>query len=130
MAISSPTSSGAPAAMRAEEAMLVRIPPGCTTVTPTVATVGTADNVVPAEGRIKVDVRVESAEEQERVESAMAALTAGCLDDPRVTLRMDDVADAMLLAAASPHDKVKLKARAAEFTVTHAADAYAALVGL
>jgi glutamate carboxypeptidase len=47
-----------------------------TTVTPTVATVGTADNVVPAEGRIKVDVRVESAAEQERVESAMATLTA------------------------------------------------------
>jgi glutamate carboxypeptidase len=38
-----------------------------TTVTPTVANVGTADNVVPAEGRIKVDVRVESAAEQDRV---------------------------------------------------------------
>jgi glutamate carboxypeptidase len=47
-----------------------------TTVTPTVATVGTADNVVPAEGRIKVDVRVESAAEQQRVEAAMAALRA------------------------------------------------------
>jgi glutamate carboxypeptidase len=45
-----------------------------TTVTPTVASVGTADNVVPALGRIKVDVRVESAEEKERVEAAMAAL--------------------------------------------------------
>ena len=45
-----------------------------TTVTPTVAVVGTADNVVPAEGRIKVDVRVESADEKERVEAAMAAL--------------------------------------------------------
>lgn len=47
-----------------------------TTVTPTVAIVGTADNVVPAEGRIKVDVRVESAAEQDRVEAAMAALTS------------------------------------------------------
>lgn len=47
-----------------------------TTVTPTVANVGTTDNVVPAVGRIKVDARVESAEEKDRVEAAMAALTA------------------------------------------------------
>ncbi len=47
-----------------------------TTVTPTVADVGTADNVVPALGQIKVDVRVESAAEKERVETAMAGLTA------------------------------------------------------
>ncbi len=47
-----------------------------TTVTPTVANVGTTDNVVPAEGRIKVDARVESADERVRVEAAMAALTA------------------------------------------------------
>jgi glutamate carboxypeptidase len=45
-----------------------------TTVTSTVATAGTADNVVPAEARIKVDVRVESAAETERIESAMARL--------------------------------------------------------
>ncbi len=45
-----------------------------TTVTPTVASAGTADNVVPAQGRIKVDVRVESADEKDRVEAAMAAL--------------------------------------------------------
>lgn len=45
-----------------------------TTVTPTVANAGTADNVVPALGRIKVDVRVESADEKDRVEAAMAAL--------------------------------------------------------
>ena len=45
-----------------------------TTVTPTVAAVGTADNVVPALGRIRVDVRVESADEKDRVEAAMAAL--------------------------------------------------------
>jgi glutamate carboxypeptidase len=43
-------------------------------VTPTVAVAGTADNVVPAEAHIKVDVRVESAAEKDRVEAAMAAL--------------------------------------------------------
>ena len=45
-----------------------------TTVTPTVASSGTADNVVPAEARIRVDVRVESADEKQRVEAAIAAL--------------------------------------------------------
>jgi glutamate carboxypeptidase len=56
-----------------------------TTVTPTVANVGTADNVVPAEGRIKVDVRVESAEETARVETAMAALAPF---DPEATIEV------------------------------------------
>lgn len=37
----------------------------------------------------------------------MAALTAGCLDDPRVMLRMDDVSDAMLLAP-EPLDAILL----------------------
>ncbi|MGV9452198.1 M20 family metallopeptidase [Streptomyces sp. NPDC003635] len=46
-----------------------------TTVTPTVAAAGTQDNVVPAQATVFVDVRVESAEEKERVESAFAALT-------------------------------------------------------
>jgi glutamate carboxypeptidase len=45
-----------------------------TTVTPTVARAGTADNVVPAETRIKVDCRVESAAEKARVEDLMANL--------------------------------------------------------
>jgi glutamate carboxypeptidase len=45
-----------------------------TTVTPTMAVAGTADNVVPAEARIKVDVRVESFDEARRVEEAMAGL--------------------------------------------------------
>ena len=56
-----------------------------TTVTPTVANVGTADNVVPALGRIKVDVRVESADEKDRVEAAMAAL---CPVDPDSTIEV------------------------------------------
>ncbi|MFF4255256.1 M20 family metallopeptidase [Streptomyces sp. NPDC001663] len=46
-----------------------------TTVTPTVASAGTLDNVVPAEAKVVVDVRVESAAEKERIESAFAALT-------------------------------------------------------
>ncbi len=46
-----------------------------TTVTPTVAQAGTADNVVPAEARIRVDCRVTSAAEKDRVEAAMAALS-------------------------------------------------------
>jgi glutamate carboxypeptidase len=47
-----------------------------TTVTPTVARVGTADNVVPAEARVRVDVRVTSPEEKDRVEALMAGLVA------------------------------------------------------
>lgn len=46
-----------------------------TTVTPTVARAGTTDNVVPAEARIVVDVRVREPREKERVEAAFAALT-------------------------------------------------------
>ncbi|WP_328306925.1 M20 family metallopeptidase [Streptomyces sp. NBC_00442] len=46
-----------------------------TTVTPTVASAGTLDNVVPAAATVTVDVRVESAEEKERIEAAFAALT-------------------------------------------------------
>ncbi|MEU9145983.1 M20 family metallopeptidase [Streptomyces sp. NPDC048349] len=45
-----------------------------TTVTPTVASAGTLDNVVPAGATVVVDVRVESADEKERIESAFAAL--------------------------------------------------------
>lgn len=50
-------------------------PATATTVTPTVATAGTADNVVPAEARVKVDVRVEQAGEKERIEGLFAGLT-------------------------------------------------------
>jgi glutamate carboxypeptidase len=46
-----------------------------TTVTPTVATAGTADNVVPAEALIRVDVRVIDGAERQRVLDAMNALT-------------------------------------------------------
>jgi glutamate carboxypeptidase len=45
-----------------------------TTVTPTVASAGTADNVVPAEARIRIDVRVSELDEADRLEAAMAAL--------------------------------------------------------
>jgi glutamate carboxypeptidase len=47
-----------------------------TTVTPTVARAGTADNVVPAEARIRVDCRVTDAEETARVEACFADLTS------------------------------------------------------
>lgn len=56
-----------------------------TTVTPTVATAGTADNVVPAETRIRVDCRVTGPEEKERVESLMGGLTPV---DPEATLEV------------------------------------------
>lgn len=46
-----------------------------TTVTPTVATAGTSDNVVPAAAWIAVDVRVETTQEKDRIEAAFAALT-------------------------------------------------------
>ena len=50
-------------------------PATATTVTPTVASAGTADNVVPAEARVKVDVRVEQPGEAERLEGLFASLT-------------------------------------------------------
>jgi glutamate carboxypeptidase len=46
-----------------------------TTVTPTVASAGTADNVVPAETRVKVDVRVEQAGEDHRLLGLFGSLT-------------------------------------------------------
>ncbi|MFE2496770.1 M20 family metallopeptidase [Streptomyces scopuliridis] len=57
-----------------------------TTVTPTVASAGTLDNVVPAEATVVVDVRVESADEKERIESAFAAL-APHLDGARIAVQ-------------------------------------------
>ena len=45
-----------------------------TTVTPTIATAGTTENVVPAAAQITVDVRVNVVSEKARVESAFSAL--------------------------------------------------------
>lgn len=77
-----------------------------TTVTPTVASAGTLDNVVPAEATVLVDVRVETAEEKDRVEAAFAALTPH-LDGARITVRgavgrppMPESASLRLFAAA------------------------------
>lgn len=61
------------AALAPQVAALAR-PEAGTTVTPTVAVAGTAENVVPASASMKVDVRVTSASEKERVELAMAGL--------------------------------------------------------
>ena len=47
-----------------------------TTVTPTVAKAGTADNVVPDSARIAVDVRCVTPEEKDRLEREMSKLTA------------------------------------------------------
>ncbi|MDH2392486.1 M20 family metallopeptidase [Streptomyces sp. HNM0663] len=81
-------------------------PDAGTTVTPTVASAGTLDNVVPAEATVVVDVRVESADEKERVESAFASL-APHLDDAEVAVEgavgrppMPESASAGLFAAA------------------------------
>jgi glutamate carboxypeptidase len=46
-----------------------------TTVTPTVAAAGTADNVVPALAEIRVDVRITQMSEAERVTEALRSLT-------------------------------------------------------
>lgn len=46
-----------------------------TSVAPTVASAGTADNVIPAEARIRVDVRVTNADEKDRIEALMAGIT-------------------------------------------------------
>jgi glutamate carboxypeptidase len=50
-------------------------PATATTVTPTVVAGGTADNVVPARTRLSVDVRVEQAGEDARLDAAFAGLT-------------------------------------------------------
>jgi glutamate carboxypeptidase len=81
-----------------------------TTVTPTVVSGGTADNVVPAETRVKVDVRVTSAAERERVEAAMRSLVPvdeaatievlGAIGRPP----MPESAAATLLPVALAHD--------------------------
>ena len=57
-----------------------------TTVTPTVASAGTADNVVPALTTVYVDVRVEHADERERVDRAMAEL-ASVHPEARIEIR-------------------------------------------
>lgn len=47
-----------------------------TTVTPTTLASGTTTNTVPAAGRLSIDVRAESAAEQQRVDRGMRSLTA------------------------------------------------------
>jgi len=76
---------GANALVQAAHLVLALAPlgrPGMgTTVTPTMAAAGTATNVVPAEARVEVDVRVAQPDEAGRVHAAMQALAAtvpGC----------------------------------------------------
>ena len=49
-------------------------PAAGTTITPTLASAGTAENVVPAHATVRLDVRVTSLDEARRVERALAAL--------------------------------------------------------
>ncbi|MFD0236187.1 M20 family metallopeptidase [Streptomyces decoyicus] len=77
-----------------------------TTVTPTVASAGTLDNVVPAEATVIVDVRVESADEKDRIEAAFAGL-APHLDEAKIAVQgavsrppMPESASAELFAVA------------------------------
>jgi glutamate carboxypeptidase len=58
-------------------------PAAGTTVTPTLASAGTAENVVPAGARVRVDVRVTSMDEAARIEASMAALG---VHDPAATV--------------------------------------------
>jgi glutamate carboxypeptidase len=57
-----------------------------TSVTPTVVSAGTTDNVVPATARLTVDVRVETEAEASRVEAAFAALRPH-LEGARLTVQ-------------------------------------------
>ena len=59
-----------------------------TTVTPTMATSGTADNVVPALTTVVVDVRVEQSGEKERIEGLFAELAATGPSLPGATVEL------------------------------------------
>ena len=82
-----------------------------TTVTPTVASAGTADNVVPAVTKVRVDARVVSAGEKERVEHLMSTLSSdvpgagvevtGGLDRPPMPESASTSLFAVALAAAA-----------------------------
>ncbi|MEU1540946.1 M20 family metallopeptidase [Actinacidiphila glaucinigra] len=81
-------------------------PEAGTTVTPTEASAGTVDNVVPARATVVADVRVASAEEKDRVEAGFAALTPH-VEGARISVRggvhrppMPESASAGLLALA------------------------------
>lgn len=77
-----------------------------TTVTPTLLGSGTTTNTVPAAGRLSIDVRALTADEQERVDAAMRSLTAH-LPDAELELRgginrppLEEAASATLFALA------------------------------
>jgi glutamate carboxypeptidase len=58
---------------------------GQTSVTPTIARVGTASNTVPALGTLLVDARVPSMEERQRIDDAMMSLRPH-IDDVTITV--------------------------------------------
>lgn len=61
-------------AAQVQKIVAIAMPEIGTTVTPTIASAGTTENVVPAAAQITVDVRVNVLSEKARVESALAAL--------------------------------------------------------
>ena len=63
-------------------------PERATTVTPTMATAGTAENVVPAETRVRVDVRIVEPAEKTRVEEAMSSLVTAGTSVPGATVEI------------------------------------------
>jgi glutamate carboxypeptidase len=85
----------------------VAAPGAGTTVTPTLASAGTAENVVPAMARVTVDVRVSTLDEARRIDAAFGAIAAV---DPATTVEvrggvnrppMDPAAGADLFARAA-----------------------------
>ena len=62
-------------AAQVQKIVVIAQPEIGTTVTPTIASAGTTENVVPAAAQITVDVRVNVLSEKARVESALATLT-------------------------------------------------------
>ena len=82
-----------------------------TTVTPTVASAGTADNVVPAEARMFVDVRVEAPGEKERIEAAFASLSPVV---PGCTIEVRGAIGRPPMPASASADLMKVASRCAD----------------
>ncbi len=82
-----------------------------TTVTPTVARAGTADNVVPATASIRVDVRVSTIDEAQRIDKQISALTPV---DPQATISVSGGVNRPPMPVESSADLFAAAQRAAE----------------
>jgi glutamate carboxypeptidase len=90
-----------------------------TTVTPTVASAGTADNVVPALTKVRVDARVAAPGEKERVEGLMSALSC---DVPGAVIEVTGGLDRPPMpasASASLFATAETAARSLDFDALH-----------